>query len=177
MSLGREQGYTVIEMLVVLLILGVVMGSLTTVFVSATNAELDLNQRFQAQQNARVALDKLRRETHCASQATVPSTSSVTLTLATYCPTGTGSVTWCAAAIGSSGTRYGLFRKTGTSCDATGIKWADYLTSNNVFSYTPQSTTTLAKLHVDFKINVKPSKTVRAYELVDDIALRNSTRT
>jgi hypothetical protein len=30
---------------------------------------------------------------------------------------------------------------------------------------------------VDFPVNVKPSKSVRAYELVDDIVLRNSTRT
>jgi hypothetical protein len=29
---------------------------------------------------------------------------------------------------------------------------------------------------VDFPVNVKPSKTVELYELLDDIVLRNSTR-
>jgi prepilin-type N-terminal cleavage/methylation domain-containing protein len=174
MKLAREDGYTLIELLIVLMILASVVGSLTTLFVHASNAELDLNNRFQAQQNARLALDKLRREGHCASQASVASSSSVTLTLGSYCPTGNGSVTWCTV---GSGTRYALYRKAGGTCNATGVKWADYLTTGAVFAYTAQSTTSLAKLRVDFPINVKPKKSVDSYELVDEIALRNSLRT
>jgi prepilin-type N-terminal cleavage/methylation domain-containing protein len=172
-SASREHGYTVIEVLVVMVILASVMGSLTTLFVQASNAELDLNNRFQAQQNGRLALDKLRREAHCASQATVATSSAVTLTLASYCPTGNGSVTWCTA---GSAQRFGLYRKVGTTCDATGVKWADYLTTGAVFTYMPQSPTSLAKLGVDFPINLKPTKSVDSYELVDEIALRNSLR-
>jgi prepilin-type N-terminal cleavage/methylation domain-containing protein len=174
MKLAREDGYTLIELLIVLMILASVVGSLTTLFVHASNAELDLNNRFQAQQNARLALDKLRREGHCASQASVASSSSVTLTLGSYCPTGNGSVTWCTV---GSGTRYALYRKAGGTCNATGVRWADYLTTGAVFAYTAQSTTSLAKLRVDFPINVKPKKSVDSYELVDEIALRNSLRT
>lgn len=174
MSASRENGYTVIELLIVMVILATVMGSLTTLFVQASTAELDLNNRFQAQHNARLALDKIRRETHCASQATVASSSSVTLTLQSFCPTGNGSITWCT--VGSSN-RFGLYRKVGTTCDATGVKWADYLTTGAVFAYTPQSATSLAKLRVDFPINLKPTKSVESYELVDEIALRNSLRT
>jgi type II secretory pathway pseudopilin PulG len=163
----------VIELLIVMVILATVMGSLTTLFVQASSAELDLNNRFQAQQNARLALDRIRRETHCASQASVATSSSVTLTLASYCPTGNGSVTWCTV---GSGSRYGLYRKAGATCDATGVRWADYLTSGAVFGYTAQSPTTLAKLRIDFPINVKPTKSVQSYELVDEIVLRNSVR-
>ncbi len=173
MRLFRENGYTVIELLIVMVILATVMGSLTTLFVQASTAELELNNRFQAQQNARLALDRIRRETHCASQASVATSSSVTLTLASYCPTGNGSVTWCTV---GSGSRYGLYRKAGATCNATGVKWADYLTSGAVFGYTAQSPTSLAKLRVDFPINVKPTKSVRSYELVDEIVLRNSVR-
>jgi prepilin-type N-terminal cleavage/methylation domain-containing protein len=172
-NIGRQDGYTLVELLVSMAILAAVMGSVTVLFVHASTAEVDLQNRFQAQQAARVALEKLRRETHCASDASVASASSVTLTLATYCPTGSGSVTWCTV---GSGSRYGLYRKTGATCDATGIKWADYLTTGSVFAYTAQSSTSLAKLHVDFPINVKPAQSVVSYELVDDIALRNSTR-
>jgi prepilin-type N-terminal cleavage/methylation domain-containing protein len=173
LRLFRENGYTVIELLIVMVILATVMGSLTTLFVQASSAELDLNNRFQAQQNARLALDRIRRETHCASQASVATSSSVTLTLASYCPTGNGSVTWCTV---GSGSRYGLYRKAGATCDATGVRWADYLTSGAVFGYTAQSPTTLAKLRIDFPINVKPTKSVQSYELVDEIVLRNSVR-
>lgn len=173
MRLARQEGYSVIELLVSMSILSAVMGSITVLFVHASNAEVDLQMRFQAQQAARLALDKLRRETHCASAASAATSSSVTLTLASYCPTGNGSVTWCT--VGASA-RFGLYRKVGTSCDATGVKWADYLTTGSVFTYSAQSTSSLAKLHVDFPINLKPSKTVVAYELVDDIVLRNSSR-
>jgi hypothetical protein len=98
----------------------------------------------------------------------------VTLSLPSFCPTGNGSVTWCTASLGTS--RYGLFRKTGAVCNSTGIRWADHLTSANVFAYAAQSSTSLAKLSVDFPVNVKPKRTVDAYELKDDIVLRNSVR-
>ena len=182
--LGRERGYSLIEMLIVLSIMGIVMGSLTTVFVTASNAELDMNNRFQAQLTARLALDKMRREVHCGSIATpAGSSSSVTLTLPSYCKTGSGSITWCTRSVATN--RYALYRVVGSSCTG-GVKWADYLVPTStapvcsgalcIFTYTAQSTTSLAKLHVDFPVNVKPTKTVEQYELQDDIVLRNSTR-
>ena len=182
--LRSERGYTLVEMLTVLVIMGVVMGGLTTVFVSATNSEADLNNRFHAQLNARLALDKMRREVHCANVATpTGSSSSVTITLPSYCKTGSGSVTWCTRSVATN--RYALYRVVGSSCSG-GVKWADYLTPSAtatvcsgalcIFNYTAQSTSSLAKLSVDFPVNIKPAKTVELYELKDDIVLRNSSR-
>lgn len=171
---GHEAGYSLVEMLVVLTILGVVLGGLTSLFIQGSNAELDLNKRFEAQLTARVALDKIRREVHCATVITPTGASTtITLTLPSGCPTGSGSVSWCARA--GSG-HYALYRKVGTTCNSTGTKYADYLTTGNVFIYTPQSGSTLAKLSVDFPVNVNPSKSVESYELKDDIVLRNSVR-
>jgi prepilin-type N-terminal cleavage/methylation domain-containing protein len=183
----EDRGYTLIELLTVLMILGVVMGGLTTVFVSATSSEADMNNRFQAQQEARLGLDKLRREVHCASSATPAgsSVSTITLTVPSYCKTysGSASVTWCTRSVSTN--RYALYRMNGTTCSG-GVKWADYLTPTStatvcsgalcVFNYTAQSTTSLAKLHVDLPVNPKPSRTVDIYELTDDLVLRNSTR-
>ncbi|TMM05168.1 MAG: type II secretion system protein [Actinobacteria bacterium] len=110
--LGAQGGYTLVEMLTVLLILGVVMASLTTVLASATNADADMNNRFQAQQATRLALDKLRREVHCSSAATPTgtTTSSITLTLPAYRKTysGSASVTWCTRNVSTN--RYALYR-------------------------------------------------------------------
>jgi prepilin-type N-terminal cleavage/methylation domain-containing protein len=80
-----ERGFTLIEVLTTLLILGVVMGGLSTVFASAINAEADMNNRYRAQHSARSALDKIRREVHCASTASPAgsNTSSITLKLPT----------------------------------------------------------------------------------------------
>jgi hypothetical protein len=107
----------------------------------------------------------------------------VTLTLPSYCKTGSGSITWCTRNVSTN--RYALYRVVGSTCTG-GIKWADYLVPTStatacsgalcIFSYTAQSTSSLAKLHVDFPVNIKPSKSVEMYELQDDIVLRNSTR-
>jgi prepilin-type N-terminal cleavage/methylation domain-containing protein len=182
--LALERGYSLVEMLIVMAILGVVMGSLTTVFVQATNAEQGMNDRFQAQLTARLALDKMRREVHCASVATpTGSSSSVTLTLPSYCKTGSGSITWCTRSVATN--RYALYRVVGSTCTG-GVMWADYLTPTTsaticsgalcIFNYTAQSLTSLANLKVDFPVNLRPSKSVELYELTDDIVLRNSTR-
>jgi prepilin-type N-terminal cleavage/methylation domain-containing protein len=193
--LHGEGGYSLIEMLTVMVIMGIVMSSLTTVFVSASNSETDMNNRYQAQLTARLALDKMRREVHCAQSATPAGapTSSVTLTLSwtqsdgtTFnCKTGSGLVTWCTRNVATN--RYGLYRVVGSTCTG-GVKWADFLvpsatasscgspTALCIFTYTAQSTSSLAILHVDFPVNVAPAKTVERYELVDDIVLRNSSR-
>jgi prepilin-type N-terminal cleavage/methylation domain-containing protein len=185
-----ERGYTLVEMLTVMVIMGVVMTSLTTVFVSASKSENDMSRRFQAQLSARLGLDKLRREARCATQVTsaTPSSSSassVTLNLPSYCKTGSGSVTWCTRSIATN--RYGLYRAAGSSCTG-GVLWADYLaptttaptcgtpTALCVFTYTAGSTASLAKLHADLPVNLTPSNAVDMYELADYIVLRNSSR-
>ena len=49
---GEEQGFSLIEMLTVMIIMSVVLTGLTTLFVQGSNAELDMNRRFEAQQDS-----------------------------------------------------------------------------------------------------------------------------
>lgn len=170
----EERGYSLIELVTVMAILGIVLAGLTVAFASGTRAELDLNKRFEAQQNARLALDAIRREAHCAQSGTVTS-GSVTLVLPAQCPSGSGSVTWCTA---GSGLRWGLYRQVGSTCGsaAPAVMKADYLRTGSVFSYLPPSASTLAKLQVDFPVDVDTSSTAGTYRLTDGIALRNNPR-
>jgi prepilin-type N-terminal cleavage/methylation domain-containing protein len=188
-----QRGYTLVELLTVMAILGVVLQGLTILFVSASNAQTDMSNRFTAQQSARVALDKIRREVHCASSATPASqsTSTVTLTVPSYCKTysGSASVTWCTRSVATN--RYALYRVNGATCTG-GVKWADYLVPTAgaatcsgalcIFNYTPPSVAscasscTLARLHLDIPVNARPAKTVETYELVSDLVLRNTVR-
>src|SRR5437762_5270516 len=87
--LESEDGFTLTEMVVVMGVLLIVMAALTSLFIAATRTQADMTNRFQAQQNARLALDKLRREIHCASSITAASypASSVKMRLGGYCPT------------------------------------------------------------------------------------------
>jgi prepilin-type N-terminal cleavage/methylation domain-containing protein len=180
--LRSERGYSLIEMLTVITIMGVIMAGLTTVFVGASQAELDMNRRFEAQQQARVALDKLRREIHCSKSATTaPSTGAaplVTLTVAGQCPTAVSgvdtSVSWCSVSVSAS--RWAVYRKVGASCDSSGALWADHLTQADLFQYQASSSTNLARLRVVLPVDIKPGDATPAYTLCDQIVLRNSTR-
>jgi prepilin-type N-terminal cleavage/methylation domain-containing protein len=171
--LSAERGYSLVELLTVMAIMGVVMTGVTALLVQGANAEVDMNGRFQAQQSARVAFDKIRREGHCASVAALTGQTKATLTLNSSCGS---QVSWCTVAVTGT-TRYALYRQTGATCGSSGVKWADYLTSGNVFTYTAQSSQSLAKLSVDLPVNVRPTRTYETYDLKGDIALRNSTRT
>lgn len=175
--LRAEHGYTLMELLVSVSILAAVMTSVSILLVSATKSEIEMNQRFQAQAQARMGLDRLRREVHCAISVS-PSgpASSVTLTIPATCPTsgGSTSITWCTASNGAGG--WDLWRYPGASCSGTGRRWAEHLTQQSIFNYTPQSTSSLAKLNVQLPVNIKPADTSLLYSLADDIVLRNSTR-
>jgi prepilin-type N-terminal cleavage/methylation domain-containing protein len=83
-----DAGFTLIELLVVLSILVVVMGGLGTMFVSAVNSQTDQTNRVQAQQAARLSLNKLRWEISCASAVTasLATGDSLTVSLPSYCP-------------------------------------------------------------------------------------------
>jgi prepilin-type N-terminal cleavage/methylation domain-containing protein len=167
--LRSQSGFSLVELVTVMAVLGTILGALTTAFVQGSTAELEANRRVEAQLQATAAFDRLRRDVHCASAASIVS-STITLT-----GCGSGSVSWCAI---GSGTRYALYRLAGSSCDATGKLYADYLISSSIFTYTaPVSGTSLAKVRADVQVNVDPARAVDTFELVDDIVLRNSTRT
>ena len=172
-----ERGYSVVELIISMAILGSVMTSVSVLLVSATNSEVDMNRRFQAQTEARLGLDLMRREVHCAMSVSPSGASStVTLTIPSTCPTAGGntSITWCTVANGAN--RWGLWRYPGSTCSGSGKRWADYVTISSVFNYTAQNPNKLATLNVRLPINVKPAETRFLYTLEDDIVLRNSTR-
>jgi type II secretory pathway pseudopilin PulG len=177
-------------MLVVLAILAIVLGALTQLFVSASTAQVDMTQRFEAQQNARLALDTLRREIHCANDVTLSNLGSsgfatAAVKLGTYCPTSAAGneVTWCTRA-GSVG--YDLWRYVGSvivvNCAApppgvTGSIKSSYLKTNEVFGpYSAPGSGNLGTLHVVLPVDLTPSDGSQAYKLEDDIVLRNSPR-
>lgn len=173
----EERGYSIVELIISMSILGAIMTSISVLLVSATNSEVDMNRRFQAQTEARLGLDLMRREVHCAmSVSPSGASSSVTLTIPATCPTAAGStsITWCTVANGTN--RWGLWRYPGSSCSGSGKRFADYVTAASIFVYTPQNTNKLATLNVRLPINVKPADTRFLYTLEDDIVLRNSTR-
>jgi type II secretory pathway pseudopilin PulG len=175
--LRDESGFTLVELVTVLGMLVIVMTALAYALVAATKSEEEMNRRFGSQINARIALDQIRREVHCASVVTpTGAAATITITLGSRCPSaGAGTtVSWCTV---GSGSRYALYRRVGATCDATGKKTVDYLTAGTIFSFTPQSASSLAILSVTLPVNTRPASGLPDYRLADDIVLRNSQRT
>ena len=122
-----------------LTIIGIVLVGITQLLVSGLTSEKDQSNRTQAQQEARLGLDKLRREIRCANGLTTSSgypASAITIQLGSYCPTAGGAaatVTWCtkdkngASPPVAGAQPYALWRYTGSACSGTGTKWASNL--------------------------------------------------
>jgi prepilin-type N-terminal cleavage/methylation domain-containing protein len=174
-GLRGEAGYSLVEMLTVMVIMSIVFAGITDIFVSGSKAQADQDNRFQAQLGTRLAMDKIRKDIHCASDlAAGYTTASITLKRPSGCG---GDVSWCTVAVTGYTSRYRLYRQLGSTCGANGTMVADYLTSANAF---PQYLHTvgcqcLASLQVDFPVSNRGS-TRDAYELSDTVFLRNSTR-
>lgn len=182
---GGEQGYSLIELLVTMVILVIVLGSLTTVFTSGSSAEANLNLRFQAQQNARLGLDRIRGDIHCAIKAyaqTINTYPGVMLADGN-CYAATPTISWCVVQYSTTPLRYQLFRTTttgSTACtgtDAARVLVADYLTSSSVFTTAQIPQFTLQTVGIDIKVSSNPkSSTADAYELTDSIVAGNAGR-
>lgn len=159
-----------------MVIMGIIMGALVGLFTSGVKSESNMNFRFQAQSNARNALDVFRNEVHNACNATVTSTSvtlkTIDSSLTTYPCTQT-SATWCTT---GSGSRYALRRETGVTCTGGSTLRADYLTGGSIFSLVA-ATNRLTRLGIDMTVNVQPTESTLQYRLDDNIAMRNLTRT
>jgi prepilin-type N-terminal cleavage/methylation domain-containing protein len=199
--LAAQEGYTLIELITTLAILAVVLSGMVAMFTSGLHAEADMNERFQAQEQARSALATLRNEVRSAcgyyNAGVSPGLSGPTMTSAqvtlAYCGhTGVdmnvvqSQVTWCVAAVGG---QYALFRKGGMSCNAaTGARRADRLVSTvtsclpssppcppNVFGITFNAGAgdVRPRLTVALDVDVNPATSGGRYHLDDAIAFRN----
>jgi prepilin-type N-terminal cleavage/methylation domain-containing protein len=172
--LRGEEGHTLTELITAMAILSVVLGGLATMFHAGVRAEVKASREVQAQQNARLALDRLRQELHCAnaiSAANGVAVSSVAVTLPTVCRGADTTVTYTSTSVATG--RWKLTRagnSTGTSTVA------DHLTTSTPFTYYVPASGTLGRLAVDIPVNVNPTDTSTQWRLQDDIVLRNTSR-
>jgi prepilin-type N-terminal cleavage/methylation domain-containing protein len=125
--------------------------------------------------------------------------SGITAYVSSSCATSGGQnlyVTWCTAPSTLNTNDWALYRVTSTSAptsvaplncnSASKVKWADYLTTSTPFCL-PSTTascgnpavfepsSSLPLLHVTMPVDLKGPGTTDAYNVVDDIALRNGT--
>jgi type II secretory pathway pseudopilin PulG len=199
--IAREGGYTTIELVIVMAILGTVVGAIVTLFTAGINADARQNQRYQSQQDVRLALDRMRKDIHSGCSFSSPGTYNSPLTSATIyyvsdnCAAGSHTISWCTV---PSGSYYALYRIVSSSCTGATQKYADYLTSGSIFVYLPPNahlvtstslgqgtsssyivtqdgSSVLPRLHVDLT-SFRGGGKGHPYRLVGDIAFRNGAR-
>ena len=188
--LVREEGQTFIEMLTTMAMLSFVMIAVVGLFVSGIHAQTDMDQRFQAQQDARLALTSMRSDirnscmaplvysTPASTTALASGVSGAKVVLASACSNGvaTSNVAWCADS-STAAAPFGLYRQTGTSCAYnTGVKHAEQLKTSAVFALTTTSGRR-PELTVSFPVDANLSTTNGVYTLGDTVMARNAAAT
>jgi prepilin-type N-terminal cleavage/methylation domain-containing protein len=201
--ISAQCGFTAIELIVVMAVLLIILAPLAGSFVSALNAQVDQTRRFDAQENARQALDRMRKDIHCAHGVSDPYTNESggeTIVLTETNTTGTAecpgllaqnasAVQWCTVAVAGAVDRYQLFREndSASTCDGSAATFqVDFLTRSDLWC-TPESvcddpqppacpTGQYPTVLVTLPVNVDPVKhAASTYTLNDRIALRNGT--
>jgi len=141
-------------MVVVMSVLVIVLGALTTLFIGGMRVQSYMSNRFESQQNARLALDKLRREIHCANALTAASypASTVSVRVGGYCPTADRTTLASALSVPSSGTfsisvasaaPFPASPLTTPACSSNPSAWCIYVGNSGRIECTGLSGTTL----------------------------------
>ncbi len=190
LSPAGQDGFTLVEMLVVMAVLLAILAGITGSYVSSLTAQVDQTRRFDAQENARLALDRMRKDIHCAHGVTDPyvndsggQTIVMTETNTTgqaECPglvqTNASGVQWCTIPVAGATDRYQLYRENDPDeqCDGADATFmTDYLTRADIWASPTCVTGQYATVEVTMPVDVDPSKRPGAYQLGDQIALRN----
>jgi len=173
---------TIAELLTTMAILAFVMTGILGVFVGGLNATTDMNERFQAQQDARIALTAMRNDIRGACTAavgTVTGQAANSLVALTEpggangdCSTAT-QVTWCVDSAGHAAP-FTLQRQTTGAGACSGTSRARSLTTNlNVFTCST-SATARPQILVALQVDANLVSTKGLYKLTDAITVRNA---
>lgn len=167
--LQAESGFSLVELIITMVVMGIVMTGLVNIFTSGERASADATARMQSQQGVRVAFDRLEYDTRCASVATLLSSGAgVALTIPSQCDHASGAVVWCV----SSGSL--LRYSSGATCSGSAQTMVTNVTSATPFScYSPVSGA-VPQLKVVLTIN-PATRTSDQTTATDYITMRNAS--
>jgi prepilin-type N-terminal cleavage/methylation domain-containing protein len=201
--LRSSQGYTLVEVLAVCMLLSIVLTGVVGVMVSGSHSELNLNKRFTAQNAGRTALSVFRNDAHIACSSAVNAgktqvTFSIPIVDRTQNPpvapnppqqcglasnANISKVIWCTQTSTSNSNRFALYRSTTGTCSTSSQLKADNLVNTasgfaGFFNTSNQITANqLPTITVDFPVSLKDGTTGNLYDLTETIAMRNAVWT
>lgn len=167
--LQAESGFSLVELIITMVVMGIVMTGLVNIFTSGERASADATARMQSQQGIRVAFDRLEYDARCASVATLLSSGAgVALTIPAQCDHASGAVVWCV----SSGSL--LRYSSGTTCSGSAQTMVTNVTSATPFACNSPVTGAVPQLKVALTIN-PATRTSDQTTATDYITMRNAT--
>ncbi len=190
--LAREEGQSLIELLIVILLMGIIFGPLIGGMVSAMNAQARQLDIVTAQEQARLALQRMREDIHCAHSVGAPTPNASggeTIIFNETNTTGTAecpglleqnatAVQWCSVPVSGTANRYRVYRESNpeNTCDGgSSTLQVDYITGADVWSLPTCTGGEYPTVAVSLPVDVSPSSPIEGtYNLSDSIALRNA---
>jgi prepilin-type N-terminal cleavage/methylation domain-containing protein len=190
--LASDAGFTLTELLVTLILMGVVMGAIMSSFAGAFVGETRAIAEATNEENARLALQRLRMDIHCAKDESqspgvtsqggyyiilteIKDTSNLPICRKISLPTSSNWVSWCTIQV--SATRWQLFRDDVQNCTGTGATFmVDYIVQPNIWTVPTCVSGWQLSVGVSLITNQFPGNTQYQYSLSDSIGMRNARR-
>ena len=168
LNIKNQKGFSLIEMMVVVVVLGVIVLGLVTFFTGGTKSWVSGQYQLTAQRNARQAMDRMVREIREASDIIASSTSSIEINFNTPWNTDL-KYSWS----GDEGDP--ILRGTNpliNDVQSLIFKYFDALDIEVVPTLSDETASKISKVHIDLRIDVdkdsKPDITLNT-----DVNLRN----
>jgi prepilin-type N-terminal cleavage/methylation domain-containing protein len=190
---SSEAGFTLVELLVTIVIMAVLLAPIVSSMLSALNAQAQQLNVAVAQEQARLALQRMRKDIHCAHAVETPVTNAsggetiifteTNTTGVAECPgliaQNASAVEWCTIPVSGYTDRYQLYRENNpnNACDSSQATYeVDYITQADLWSLPTCNGGEYPTVAVSLPVDVDPSSTeAGTYDLSDQIALRNAS--
>ena len=177
---NNEKGFSLVEMLIVVLIIAIIASLITTVYITSAKSQKDIINKAGSESNMRTALYTMTKDIREATD--IISAKSDYLKIKSN--VNNDSIDEVVEYIlTSSNGVYILNKKINGGSD---IFIMDFITSNNVFSYyanisgsalqvplSSQSLSSFKLIKISFIVNREPSNTIKAVNLSTVVSLRN----
>ena len=164
--LRAERGMTLVELIIVMAVLAIILGAVSTAFSSGTRAGADVDARISAQTNLGVAVGRLEYEARCAATVGILSSGAgISMSLPSLCLHATGNVSWCVV----SGV---LTRYAASSCTGTGQAFVTNITSPTPFACV-STVGSLPQVQVALTTNIT-GRASDAASVTERITMRNA---
>lgn len=177
---NNEKGFSLVEMLIVVLIIAIIASLITTVYITSAKSQKDIINKAGSESNMRTALYTMTKDIREATD--ISSAKSDYLKIKSN--VNNDSIDEVVEYIlTSSNGVYILNKKINGGSD---IFIMDFITSNNVFSYyanisgsalqvplSSQNLSSFKLIKISFIVNREPSNTIKAVNLSTVVSLRN----